>query len=164
MNCSMLGFPVLQHLPEFAQTHVYWVGDAIQPSHPLSSSSSLAFSLSQHESLFQWIGSLHQVAEVLELQLQYSNEYSGLIPFRIDWFDLHAVQGTLKSRLQHHSSKASILQCSAFFIVQLSHPNMTTAKTIALTILTFVSRVMSLLFNTLSRFVMWHIVGILNNG
>ena len=133
----MLGFPVLQHLPEFAQTHVYWVGDAIQPSHPLSSSSSLAFSLSQHESLFQWIGSLHQVAEVLELQLQYSNEYSGLIPFRIDWFDLHAVQGTLKSRLQHHSSKASILQCSAFFIVQLSHPNMTTAKTIALTILTF---------------------------
>ena len=164
MNCSMLGFPVLQHLPEFAQTHVYWVGDAIQPSHPLSSSSSLAFSLSQHESLFQWIGSLHQVAEVLELQLQYSNEYSGLIPFRIDWFDLHAVQGTLKSWLQHHSSKASILQCSAFFIVQLSHPNMTTAKTIALTILTFVSRVMSLLFNTLSRFVMWHIVGILNNG
>ena len=93
-----------------------------------------------------------------------SNEYSGLIPFRIDWFDLRAVQGTLKSILQHHSSKASILQCSAFFIVQLSHPYMTTAKTTGLTILIFVSRVMSLLFNTLSMFVMWHIVGILNNG
>ena len=92
-----------------------------------------------------------------------SNEYSGLIPFRIDSVDLCAVQVTLKS-LQHHSSKASILQCSAFFIVQLSHLYVTTAKTIALTILTFVCRVMSLLFNMLSRSVMWHIVGILNNG
>ena len=82
-----------------------------------------------------------------------SNEYSGLISFRIDWFDLLAVQGTLKSLLQHHSSKASILQHSAFFMVQLSHPYMTTGKTIALTRWTFVSKVMSLLFNTLSRFV-----------
>ena len=82
-----------------------------------------------------------------------SKECSGLIPFRIDWFDLLAVQGTLKSLLQHHSSKASILQCSAFFIVQLSHPCMTTGKTIALTIRTFVGKVMSLLFNMLSRFV-----------
>ena len=79
-----------------------------------------------------------------------SNEYSGLISFRIDWFDLLAVQGTLKSLLQHHSSKASILQCSALFIVQLSHPYVTTGKTVALTIWTFVSKVMSLLFNTLS--------------
>ena len=83
-----------------------------------------------------------------------SNEYSGLISFRIDWLDLLAVQGILKSLLQHHSLKASILQCSAFFIVQLSHPYMTTGKNIALTRWTFVSKVMSLLFNALSRFVM----------
>ena len=83
----------------------------------------------------------------------YSNEYSGLISFRIDWFDLLAVQGTLKSLFQHHSSKLSILWCSAFFMVQLSHPYMTTGKTIALTIQTFVGKVMSLLFNMLSRLV-----------
>ena len=82
-----------------------------------------------------------------------SNEYSGLISFRMDWLDLLAVQGTLKSLLQHHSSKASILQCSAFFIVQLSHPYMTTGKTIALTKWIFVGKVMSLLFNMLSRLV-----------
>ena len=82
-----------------------------------------------------------------------SNEYSGLISFRIDWLDLLAVQGTLKSILQHHSSKASILYCSTFFLVQLSYPSITTGKTIALTIWTFVSKVMSLLSNTLSRFV-----------
>ena len=85
--------------------------------------------------------------------ISLSNEYSGLISFRIDWLDLLAVQGTLKSLLQHHSSKASILRCSAFFIVQLSHPHMTTGKTIALTIQTFVIKVMSLLFNMLSMFV-----------
>ena len=82
-----------------------------------------------------------------------SNEYSGLISFRIEWFDLLAVRGTLKSLLQHHSSKASVLQCSAFFIVQFSHPYMTTGKTIALTRQTFIGKVMSLLFNTLSRLV-----------
>ena len=82
-----------------------------------------------------------------------SNEYSGLISFRMDWLDLFAVQGTLKSLLQNHNSKASILQCSAFFIVQLSHPYMTTGKSIALTRLTFVAKVMSLLFNMLSRFI-----------
>ena len=82
-----------------------------------------------------------------------SNEYSGLISFSLDWFDLLSVQGTLKSLLQHHSSKASVLQCSAFFVVQLSHPSMTTEKTIAFTLWTFVGKVMSLLFNTLSRFV-----------
>ena len=82
-----------------------------------------------------------------------SNEYSGLISFRMDWLDLLAVQGTLKSLLQHHSSKASILRCSAFFIVQLSHPYMTTGKTIAVTRWTFVGKVMSLLLNILSRLV-----------
>ena len=93
----------------------------------------------------------------MELQLQYqsspSDEYSGLISFRIDWFDLLAVQGTLKSLLQHHNSKASILQHSAFFIVQFSDPYMTTGKTIALTIWVFVGKAMSLFFNTPSRFV-----------
>ena len=89
----------------------------------------------------------------LELPISPSNEYSGLISFRIDWFDLLTVQGTLKSLLHYHSSEASILWSSAFFIVQLSHLNMTTGKTIALTIQTFVGKVMSLLFNILSRFV-----------
>ena len=89
-----------------------------------------ALNLSQHQGLFQWVNSLHQVDKVLELKLQHqpSNEYSGLISFSIDWFDLLAVQGTLKSLLQHHSSKASILQHSTFFIVQLSHPYMATGK------------------------------------
>ena len=91
--------------------------------------------------------------EWLSFSISPSNEYSGLISFRMDWFDLLAVQGTLKSLLQHHSSKASILLCSAFFIVQLSHPYTTTGKTIVLTRQTFVGKVMSLFFNTLSRFV-----------
>ena len=101
MDCSIPGFPALHYLPVFAQTHIHWVGDAIQPSHSLSSPSPPAFNLSQHQSLFQWISSSHQVAKVLELQLQHQsfNEYSGLISFRIDWFDLLAVQGTLKSLL-----------------------------------------------------------------
>ena len=96
-----------------------------------------------------------QVARVLELQLQHSpsNEYSGLISFRMDWLDLLVVQGTLKSLLQHHSSKASILRCSAFFMVQLSHPYMTIGKIIALTRWTFVGKVMSLLFNMLSKII-----------
>ena len=94
------------------------------------------------------------MAKVLELQLQHQSfQYSGVISFRIDWFDVLAVQGTLKSLLQHHISKASVLQCSAFFMIQLSHPYMTTRKAIALTIQTFVSKVMSLLFNMWSRFV-----------
>ena len=95
---------------------------------------------------------MYQVAKVLSFNISPSNEYSGLISFRIDWFDLLAVHGTLKSPLQHYSSKASILQHSAFFMVQLSHPYMTVGKTIGLTIQTFVSKVMSLLFNMLSRF------------
>ena len=155
MNCNMPTFPVLHDLLEFAQTHVYWVGDAIQPSHPLSLPSPLALHLSQHQGLFQWVSSLHQVAKVLEFSFSISpsSEYSGLIFFRIGWFDLFAVQGTLKSFLQHHSLKASITWCSVFFMVQLSHPYMTPGKTIALTTQTFISKAMSLLFNTLSRFV-----------
>ena len=125
-------------------SHIHWVGDAIQISHPLSPPSPPALNLFQHQSLFQWVSSSHQVAKVLELQsfsISPSNEYSGLISFRIDWFDLLAVQDTLKSLLQHHSSKASILQCSAFFMVQFSHPQMTTGKTTALTRRGFVGSV-----------------------
>ena len=98
---------------------------------------------------------MHQVAKVLDFNFNIipSNEHPGLISFRMDWLDLCAVQGTLKSLLQHHSSKASILWCSAFFKVQLSHPYMTTGKTTALTRWTFVGKVMSLLFNMLSRLV-----------
>ena len=151
MTCSTPGFPVLHDLPEFAQAHVRWVSDAIRPSHPLSPASPLA-SLSQHQGLVQWVSSLHQVAKVL-VSISPSNEYSGLISFRMDWFYLLAVQETLKSFLQHHSSKASILQHSAFFMVQLTHPYMTTGKTIALTIWTFVGKVMSLYFNMRSGFV-----------
>ena len=110
--------------PRVYSNHVHWVGDAIQPSHPLSSRSP-TFNLSQHRGLFQWVSSLHQVAKVLELQTQPSvlpmNIHSGLISFRMDWLDLLAVQGNLESVLQHHSSKASILRRSAFFIVQFAH-------------------------------------------
>ena len=151
MECSTPGLPVHHQLPEFTQTHVHWVSDAIQPSHPLSFPSPPTFNLSQHQGLFQWVSSSHQVAKVLEFHISLSNEYSGLISFKIDWLDLLAVQGTLKSFLQHHSSKASIFWRSAFFMVQLSHPYMPTRKTIALTRRTFVGKAMSLLFNMLSR-------------
>ena len=158
MNCSQPGLPVHHQLLGFTQTHVHWVSDAIQSSHPLSSPSPLALSFFQHQGLFQWVSSLHQMAKGLELQLKHfspSNEHSRLISFRTAWFDLLAVQGTLKSLLQHHSSKASVLWHSAFFMVRLSHPYMTSGKTMALTmtIWAFVGKVMSLLFNTLSRFV-----------
>ena len=141
MDCSTPGFPVHHQLSELAQTPSHRLGDAIQPSHPLSSPSPPAFNLSQHQGLFQWVGSLHQVAEVFNFSISPSNEYSGLISFRTDWCDLLAVQGTLKSLLQHHSSKASVLRRSAFFTVQLSYPYMTTEKTIALTRQTFVGKV-----------------------
>ena len=194
MNCSTPGFLVLHHLPELAQTHVHWVSDAIQPSHPLSPTSpseEIQFSSVQLLSrvwLFvtPWtaarqaylsITNSWSLPKLMSIELvmpsnyfilcrpllllpsifpsikvffnesvlhirwpKYwsfsfsispSNEYSGLISFRMDWLDLPAVQGTLKSLLQHHSSKASILQCSALFMVQLSHPHMTTGKTIA---------------------------------
>ena len=148
MNRSTPGLPVHHQLPEFTQTHVHQVSDAIQPSHPLSSPSPPAPNPSQHQGLFQWVNSSHEVAKVLELQLSIipSREISGLISFRMDWLDLLAVQGTLKSLLQHHSSKASILRRSAFLTVQLSHPYMTTGKTTALTRRTLVGKVMSLLF------------------
>ena len=151
MDCKRPGSFVLHSLPEFAQNHVHWVSDAIQPSHPLLPASPFAFSLSQHQYLFQWVSSLHQVAKVLEFQLSInpSNEYSWLISFKIDWHHLLGVQGTLNSLLQHCSSKASIFQCSAFFLVQFLHPYMTTGKAIALTIWTFVGKVRSLLFNRL---------------
>ena len=136
------GLPVHHQLPEFTQTHVHRVSDAIQSSHPLSSPSPPAFNPSQHHRLFKWVSSSHQVVKYWSssFSISPSSEYSGLISLRIDWFHLLAVQGTLKSLLQHHSSKASILQCSAFFIVQLSHPYMITGKTIALTRLTFLAK------------------------
>ena len=152
IDFSTPGFSVLHHLPELAQTHVQWVGDAIQSSRPLSSPSPPAFStrvFSKELALrIRW-----PKYWSFSFNISPSNEYSGLISFRIDWFDLLAVQGTLKSLLQHRSSKASILQCLAFFIVQLSHPYMTSGKIITLTRRTFVGKVMSLLFNIPSRLV-----------
>ena len=241
MDCSTPSFPVHHQLLEPTETHVHWVSDAIQPSHPLSSPSPPAFNHSQHQGLFKWVYSLflycsrntaeHIFGSVQSLSrvrlfatpwtrvhqaslsitnsqsppkpmsiklvmpskhlilccpfllllsifpsirvfsnesalcirwpkywsftftISPSNEHPGLISFRMDWLELLAVQGTLKSLLQHHSSKASILQRSALVIVQLSHPYITTGKTIALTRRTFVGKVMSLLFNTLSRLV-----------
>ena len=155
MDWSIPGFTVLHHLLELAQKNVHWVGDAIQPFRPLSSPLILP-------SIFPSIRVFSKQPALCIKWPKYwsfsfiispSNEYSGLILFRIDWFDLLAVQGTLKSLLQHHSSKASILQCSAFFMVQLSHTYMTTGKAIALTRWTFVGKVVSLLFNMLSRLV-----------
>ena len=151
----MPGFPVHHQPPELAETYVHWVGDAIQPSHPLSSPCPPAFNLSQHQG-FSNESALHirwPNYRCFGFNISPYNEYSGLIFFRIDWFDLLAVQVTLKSLLQHHSSKASILQCSAMFMVQFSHLYMTTGKTIALTIWTFVGKVMFLPFNMLSMFV-----------
>ena len=130
----------MENIAKFTQTHVHWIGDAIHPSHPLSSPSPPRFNLSQHLGIFKSVSSSHQVAKVLEFSFSISpsNEYSGRISFKMDWLNLLAVQGTLKSLLQHHSSKASILLCSAFFTVQPSHPYKTTGKTIALTRQTFV--------------------------
>ena len=131
------------------------VGDGIQSSPPLSSPSPFAFNLFQHQ-VFPSESALRirwPKCWSFSVSISPSNEYSGLISFRTDWFDLLAVKGTLKSLLQCHSSKASILQCSTFFMVQLSHPYMTTGKTITFIIWTFVGKVISLLFNTLSRFI-----------
>ena len=124
MDHSTSGFLVLHYLPEFAQIHVHWVSDAIQPSHPLLPPFPPALNLSQNQGLFQWVSSLYQVWPKycsFSFSISPSKEYSGFISFRIDWFDLLAVQGILESLLQHHSSKASILWHSAFFNVQLSH-------------------------------------------
>ena len=155
MDCSTPGFPVNHQLLEFTQTHVHPVGDAIQPSHPLSSPS-LPPSIFPSIRVFSNESALHirwPKYHSFIFSISSSNEYSGLISFRMDWLDLLAIQGTLKSLLQHHSSKASILLCSVFLIVQLSHPYMTTGKTIALTRRTFVGKVMSPLFNMLSMLV-----------
>ena len=152
---SRPGFPVLYYLPEFAHIYVHWVPNAIQISHPL-------VPLAILPSIFPSIrGFLNELALhirwptywSLSSSISQSNEYSGQISFRIDWFDLLTVQGTLKSLLQYYSLKASILWQSAFLMVQLSHPYMTARKTIAFTIWTFVTKVMFLLFNRLPRFV-----------
>ena len=122
MDCSMPGIPVHHQLPELPQTHAHWVSDAIQPSHPRSSSSPPALNLSQHQGLFQWVSSSHQVAKKywsFSFNISPSNKYSGLISFRMNWLDLLAVQGTLRSLLQQHSSKASLLRRSAEVIVLL---------------------------------------------
>ena len=147
MNGSTPGLPVHHQLPEFTQTHVHRVSDAIVV--PLSSCpQSLPASVFSNESTLHmrwpkyWSFSFSIIP---------SKEHPGLISFRMDWLDLLALQGTLRSLLQHHSAKASILWRSAFFTVQLSHPYMTTGKTIALTRRTFVGKVMSLLLNMLSR-------------
>ena len=155
MDYSTPGFLVHNQFPELVQTHVHQVGDAIQPFHPLSSASPLP-SVFPSIRVFSEESVLHiRWPEYwsFSFSISLSNEYSGLISFRTDWLDLLAVQGTLKSLLLHHSSKASIVWCSAFFIVQLSHPYMTTGKTIALTRWTFIGKVISLLFNVLSRLV-----------
>ena len=117
MDCNTPAFPVLHHLLKFTQTHVHWVCDAMHSSHPLSSPFPPAFNLSQHQGLFQSAGSLHQVVKYwsFHFSINPSSKYSGLISFKIDWFDLLSAQGTLNSLLQHHSSKASILPCSAIF-------------------------------------------------
>uniref|UniRef100_A0AC11E1L6 Uncharacterized protein n=7 Tax=Ovis aries TaxID=9940 RepID=A0AC11E1L6_SHEEP len=151
MNHSTPGLPVHQ-LPEFTQTHVHRVSDAIQTSHPLSSPSllppippSIRVFSSESTLRMRW-----PKYWSFSFSISPYKEIPGLVSFRMHWLDLLAVQGTLKSLLQHHSSKASILQRSAFFTVQLSHPYMTTGKTIALTRRTFVGKVMSLLLNMLS--------------
>ena len=120
MDCSTPSLPVHQQLLVFTQTHAHRVSDAIQPSHPLSSTSPPAFNLSQHQGLSSESVLCIRWPKYWSFSIRPSNEYAGLISFRIDWFDLLAVQGTLKSLLQHHSSKASILQHSAFFVIQLS--------------------------------------------
>ena len=153
MDCSTSDLSVYHWLPEFTQTHVHWVGDVIQPSHPLSSPSLPTFNLSSIR-----VFSNESVLPIrwpeywsFSFSISPSNEYSGMISFRMDWLDLLTVQGTLKSLFQHHSSKTSILWHSAFFVIQLSHPYMATGKTIALTRRTFVGKAMSLFLNMLSR-------------
>ena len=153
MDCSMPGLPVHHQLPESTQTHVHYVGDAIQPfilCRPLFLLPSIFPSIRvfSNESALCIRGPKYWS---FSFNISLSNEHPGLISLRMDWLDLLAVQGTLKSPLQHHRWKASILLHSAFFIVQLSHPYMTIGKTIALTRRTFVGKVMSLLFNMLSR-------------
>ena len=155
MNRSTPGLPVHHQLPDLTQTHAHRVSDAIQPSHPLPSPSPPAPNPSQHQGLFNESTLRMKWPKYWSFSfcISPSNEHPGLISFWMDWLDLLEVQGTLKSLLQHHSSKASILQHSAFFTVQILHPCMTTGKTIPLTRWTFVGKVMSLPFNMLSSLV-----------
>ena len=151
MDYNMPGFPILHYLPEFIQAHVHWADDAIQPPYPVSPFSFCLQSFSTMR-VYSSESALHIGSSKywnFKFNISPCNEYSGLISFRIDWFDLLAVQGILKSFLEHHNLKASILWHSAFFMVHLLHPYMTTGKNIPLTI----CRMMSLLFNMLSRFV-----------
>ena len=153
MNRSMPGLPVHHQLPEFTETQVHWVSDAIQPPHPLSSPSPPALNPSQHQSLFQWVNSSHEVAKVLEFQLQHHSLQRNP---RVDLLQNGLVGSPCRTRDSQESSptpqfKSISSSASAFFTVQLSHPYMTTGKTIALTRRTFVGKVMSLLLNMLSR-------------
>ena len=153
MHCSTPGFPLHHQLPEFTQTLVHWVGDDIQPSYPLLSPSPpvfLSIKVFSNESALhtRWLKCWS-----FSFSISPFNEYSGLISFRMDWLDLLAAQGTLKNHLLRPSSKASILQHLTFFVVQLSHPYMTTGKTKSLTRQNIVGKVMSLLFNMPSRLV-----------
>ena len=155
MNHSTPGLHVHHQLPEFTQTPIHQINDVIQASHPLSSPSPPARIPSQHQSLFQWVSLRIWWTKYWSFSFSIipSKEIPGLTSFRMDYLDVLAVQVTLKSLLQHHSSKASVLWCPAFFIVQLLHPYTTTGKTIALTWWTFVDKVMCPLFNMLSRLV-----------
>ena len=155
MDSSMQGFPVLHYLLELARTHVHWVDDVIPPSHPLSPRlpvpsvfPGIRVSSNEPALHIRW-----PKYWSFSFSISPSNEYSGMISFKTDWFDFLAVQGTLKRLLQHHTSEASILLHSTFFMVQFSRTYMTIGKTIALIKRTFVSKVMSLLFNMQSRFV-----------
>ena len=155
MDCSTPGFPVHHQLPELAQTHVHWVSDSIQWSQPLSSPSPPAFNLFQHQGLFQWVSSSHQVAKVLEFQLQHE---SIQWIFRTDFLYYWLIGSPCNPRDSQEPSPAPQYKSInslvlTFFIVQLSHPYMTTGKTIALTKWTFIGKVMSLFFNMLYRLV-----------
>ena len=155
MDCSTSGFPVPHYFPEFAQTYVHCVNDAIQPSHPLLPTFPPAPSPSQHQGLFQWVNSSHEVAKVLEFHFQHQS-FQWI--FRVDFFYDWMIWSPCYPRDCQESSptpqfKSINIQCSAFFMVQLSHPYMTTGKTIALTGQIFVGKVTSLLSNMLSKFV-----------
>ena len=155
MNRSTPGLPVHHQLLESTQTHVHQADDVIQPSHPLLSPSPPALNLSQHQGLSNESALCIRWPKYwsFSINISPSNKHPGLVSFRMDWLDFLEVQGTPESLLQHHTSKASILWHSAFFIAHLSHPYRITGKTIGLTRWTFVGKVMSLLLNMLSRLV-----------
>ena len=157
MDCSMPAFPVHHQHPELAQIHVHWIGEAIHPSHSLSSLDPPAFNLSQHQGLFQWVNSSYQVAKVLEFQLQHQSfQWMNIQDwFLLGWTGWISLKSKGLSRVFAKTTvqKHQFFQYSAFFLVQLSHPYMTLGKTIALTRWAFVGKVMSLLFNILSKLV-----------